>query len=323
MKLSRNSIKKLVFGAYQFKENGGYLEPYRFSDEQMDLYKETNEVWYNRIINSGGLTLEFKTDADKFGFDYFFPLICSWDSIDVYVNGEMVNSAQVHDLVEYKVRHKGHIEFDLPEGKNKKVCMYFPCESTMFIKNLEIFGSYSAVKKDKKPFVLWLGDSITQGYGSHIGSYTYVHVANRILDWNVLNQGIGGYGFYSDILKKLHCSPDKIVVAYGTNDKLNPDFKTNTESFVKKLTDMYKGVPVYLITPVWRPDMTGIVEAREHIAYVASKYENVTVIDGATLLPPAKPYIADVVHPNALGCEYYGTRLAATLKAKSKKESSK
>lgn len=318
MKLSATSIKKLIFGAYQFKENGGYLEPYRFSDEQIELYKETNETWYNRIINSGGLTLEFKTDAQKFGFDYYFPLICSWDSIDVYVNGEMVASTEVHDLVEYQKRHKGHVEFDLPEGKNKKVCMYFPCESTMFIKKLEIFGSYSAVKKDKKPDVLWLGDSITQGYGSHIGSFTYVHVANRILDWNILNQGVGGYGFYEAILTKLDYSPDKIMVAFGTNDRLKPEFKENVEVFVKKLTDMYKGVPVYLITPIWRPDMTGIPEAREHITAVGSKYENVTVIDGAKLLPPAKPFIADVVHPNALGCEYYGTRLAKALKTNCK-----
>lgn len=316
MKLSRNSIKKLVFGAYQFKENAGYLEPYRFSDEQIALYKETNEVFYKRIVNSGGLTLEFRTDAERFGFDYYFPVICSWDTIDVYVNGEMTASTEVHDLVEYQKRHKGHVDFTLPAGKNKKVCMYFPCESTMFIKNLVIDGSYSAVKKDKKPKVLWLGDSITQGYGSHLGSYTYVHVANRILDWDVLNQGIGGYGFFTPILTKLDYNPDKIVVAFGTNDKLLPEFKDNVERFVKNLTTMYKDVPVYLVTPVWRPDMTGIAEARQHITYVGSKYENVTVIDGAQLLPPAKPYLADVVHPNALGCEYYGRNLASVLKCK-------
>ena len=313
MKLSRNSIKKLIFGAYQFKENAGYLEPYRFSDEQIELYKQTNEVWYKRIINSGGLTLEFRTDADSFGFDYNFPLICSWDSIDVYVNGKMVACAEVHDLVEYQKRHKGHLDFTLPEGKNKKVCMYFPCESTMVIKNLVINGSYSAVKKDKLPKVLWLGDSITQGYGSHLGSCTYVHVANRILNWDVLNQGVGGYGFYSDILTPLDYTPDKIVVAFGTNDKLQPEFKANVENFVKKLTDMYKNIPVYIITPVWRPDMTGIIEAREHITYVAGKYDNITVIDGGQLMPPAKPYVADVVHPNALGCEYYGRNLAAAI----------
>ena len=186
----------------------------------------------------------------------------------------------------------------------------------MFIKNLTINGSYSAIKKDKLPKVLWLGDSITQGYGSHIGSQTYVHVANRILNWNVLNQGIGGYGFYSDILTKLDYTPDKIMVAFGTNDKLRPDFKENVEKFIKKLTDMYKNVPVYLITPVWRPDMTGIEEAREHITKVAGKYENTAVIDGAILMPPAKPYLADVVHPNALGCELYGRNLASQIKSR-------
>ncbi len=314
MKLSRNSIKKLIFGAYQFKENAGYLEPYRFSDEQIDLYKVENDVFYKRIINSGGLTLEFKTNAESFGFDYYFPVICSWDTIDVYVNGEMTASAEVHDLAEEKGKRKGHVDFTLPEGNNKKVCVYFPCESTMFIKNLVINGSYSAVKKDKKPKVLWLGDSITQGYGSHVGSLTYVHVANRILDWDVLNQGIGGYGFFSRILTKLDYSPDKIIVAFGTNDKLTPYFKQNVETFVKTLTEMYKDVPVLLITPIWRPDMTGIPEAREHITFVAGKYKNVSVVPGDNLVPNAKPFIADVVHPNSIGCEYYGTRLVKAIK---------
>lgn len=72
-----------------------------------------------------------------------------------------------------------------------------------------------AVKNEK---VLWLGDSITQGYGPLRSSCTYVSVANRILNYDIINQGIGGYIYDKNSLMKMEgYEPDKIIVALGTN----------------------------------------------------------------------------------------------------------
>ena len=314
MKLSNNTIKKLIFGAYQFKENGGYLEAYRFSDEQLEAHPVGNPYHY-RLLGAAGITLEFKTDADKFGFDYIVKNIAFWDSVDVFVDGIMHHSVAIDTIAARETKFgKGHFEFALPEGKNKKVCVYFPTDCTLFIKKLEIFGSYSAVKKDKAKRVLWLGDSITQGYGSQLASYGYVSVAKRILGWNILNQGIGGYGFFSDILHPLEGKFDRIMVAFGTNDRLKPEFHDNIDAFLEKLSKLFCDIPVTVISPVWRLDMEGINEARDYLVKACEKYPLFDVIDGTTLMPNAKPYLYDHVHPNGIGCEYYGTKLASLIK---------
>ena len=56
----------------------------------------------------------------------------------------------------------------LPEG-NKKICIYFPIDVEFEIKNFVIEGRYSKVNKRKEK-VLWLGDSITQGYGASVNT---------------------------------------------------------------------------------------------------------------------------------------------------------
>ena len=314
MKLSNNTIKKLIFGAYQFKENGGYLEAYRFSDEQLDAHPVGNPYHY-RLLGSAGITLEFKTDAESMGFDYVVKNIAFWDSIDVFVDGIMHHSVAIDTIADKETKHgKGKFAFTLPAGKNKKVCVYFPTDCTLCIKNLTINGTYSAINKSRKKKVLWIGDSITQGYGSQLASYGYVSVAKRILDWNITNQGIGGYGFCCDILHPLEGDFDRIFVALGTNDKLKPEFHDNVENFFKKLSSLFPSTPVTVITPLWRADMEGIYEARDYITDVSKKYPLFDVIDGVTLMPNAKPYLYDHVHPNGLGCEYIGTKLASIIR---------
>ncbi len=315
MKLSNNTIKKLIFGAYQFKESKGYLEACRFSDAQLDAHPVGNPYHY-RLLGSAGITLEFKTDAENFSFDFIVTNIAFWDSIDVFVDGEMHHSTTIADIADKETKYgKGHLEYSLPQGKNKKVCLYFPTDCTLLIKNFTVDGSYSAIKKDKCRHVLWLGDSITQGYGSALASYGYVSVAKKILGWNILNQGIGGYGFISDILHPLEASFDRIFVAFGTNDRLQPTFHDNVDKFLQKLSQLFPHTPVTVITPVWRPEIEGIYEARDYLMSACEKYPLFNAIDGTVLIPKAKPYLCDHVHPNAIGCEYYGKKLAEIIKA--------
>lgn len=316
MKLSNNTLKKLVFGAYQIKENAGYLEAYRFSDAQLDSHPVGNPYHY-RLLGSAGITVEFKTDADSFGFDFIVKNIAFWDSIDVFVDGEMHHSVTIESVADKETKYgKGHLEFALPDGKSKKVCLYFPTDSTLFIKSLTINGSYSSVKKDKCPRVLWIGDSITQGYGSSLGSYGYVSVVKRNLNWDIINQGIGGYGFCNDILHPLEGKFDKIFVALGTNDKLREGFCENAKNFFEKLSLLFPDTPINVITPLSRLDMEGIFEARDFLTSECQKRPMFQAIDGTELIPPLQPFLCDHVHPNAIGCEYVGNSLAKLIKSR-------
>ena len=110
---------------------------------------------------------------------------------------------------------EGKIEWELPEGK-KSVVIYLPADATVHIKNFEIDAAAQRPEKNEK--VLWLGDSITQGFGPLRSGQTYVCVANRILNYDIINQGIGGYVYDKKSLMKMEgYEPDKIIVALGTN----------------------------------------------------------------------------------------------------------
>ena len=103
----------------------------------------------------------------------------------------------------------------------------------------------------KGPKVLWLGDSITQGYGPLRSACTYVSVANRILNYDIINQGIGGYIYDKKVLMKMEgYTPEKIIVALGTNQ-----FKCETmkdiEEYYERLMELYgSSIPVLCITPM-------------------------------------------------------------------------
>ena len=96
MKFSKESLKKLIKGACYFEVNGGYLSAFRFSQKQIELTKRDgyNEAWRNRVLFSGGIRIEFKTDAEHISFDYkIFTGDCLLGdrskSLDVLVNGVM------------------------------------------------------------------------------------------------------------------------------------------------------------------------------------------------------------------------------------------
>lgn len=94
---------------------------------------------------------------------------------------------------------EGRMTFSLPAGK-KKVTVYLPSDATALLRNFET--DQPVTPAEKGPKVLWLGDSITQGYGPLRSACTYVSVANRLLNYDIINQGIGGY-IYDKIIQEL------------------------------------------------------------------------------------------------------------------------
>ena len=69
--------------------------------------------WSDRTSLSSSVTLEFKTNGSEFSFDYLFVKTLSADSIDVWVNGELIKAYAVQDL-----SRKGRLEIKLSSFKN-------------------------------------------------------------------------------------------------------------------------------------------------------------------------------------------------------------
>lgn len=311
MKLTNEQLKTVYFGALHFKETeDGWLQAFQYTDAQMEYFKNAFDFWYDRCFATTAKTLELKTAAKKLSFDYKFIWRGSEDSVELWIDGMATEIRYVKDLGE-----EGSLAFDLPEGE-KNVVIYLPADATLWVRNFEIDGDYTPAKKGEK--VLWIGDSITQGFGPLRSACTYVSVANRLLNYDILNQGIGGYVYDKNTMVPMEgYQPDKIIIAMGTN-QFGSETMKDVEEYYCSLKEVYGDTPVVCVSPIWRGDCPErydvFVRFCENVKNIASGYSNVTVVDGFTLVPHLSEYYLDNLHPNALGTETYGRNLADAIK---------
>lgn len=308
--MSNEELKRIYCGAYTFGETeDGYLQAFQYSKPQMDYFEGALLMWFERCDASSAKTIEFVTDATKLSFDYKLIWTCSKDSFEVWVDNQAVSIVYLENI-----ENEGTLSFELPEGK-KKVVVYLPVDATALIRNFDINSDFEPVKKGEK--VLWLGDSITQGYGPLRSAHTYVSVANRMLNYDIINQGIGGYIYDKNSLMKMEgYTPDKIIVALGTNQYGTETMK-DIEEYYEVLTDIYRDIPILCITPLWRGDnaegIPTLISFCKKVKNIACQYEQVTVVDGFKMVPHLPEYYLDNLHPNALGAEMYGINLVKEI----------
>jgi lysophospholipase L1-like esterase len=250
------------------------------------------------------------TTATRISFAYRFIWKGSEDTVEMYVNGLATAIRYVKDMGE-----EGVLSFDLAEGE-KQVVIYLPADATLLVKDFDVNADFTPAVRGEK--VLWIGDSITQGYGPLRSSHTYVSVANRILHYDILNQGIGGYVYDKNTMVPMEgYRPDKIIIAMGTN-QFGSETMDAVEEYYACLKKVYGDTPVLCVSPIWRgdcPDRYDVfVRFCDNVKKIAGKYSNVTVLDGFTLVPHLPEYFLDKLHPNCLGMELYGRNLAAFIR---------
>ncbi|MCR5178054.1 MAG: SGNH/GDSL hydrolase family protein [Lachnospiraceae bacterium] len=309
--MTNKELKNIYFGAYSFEETeDGYLQAFQYSKPQMEYFKGAFDFWYERCSATTAKTIEFLTEATKISFGYRIIWKGSEDSFELMVDGLISEIVYVKDVAD-----EGTIEWSLPEGR-KSVVIYLPADATVLLKNFAI--NAGAERPEKTCKVLWLGDSITQGYGPLRSAETYVSIANRLLGYDIINQGIGGYVYDKKSLMPMEgYHPDKIIVALGTNQYGTESMK-DVEEYYETLMSIYgNDIPVLCISPIWRgdhPEEAAILERFcENVKRIAGSYSNVKVIDGFRLVPHLSEYFLDNLHPNCLGTETYGRNLVLEM----------
>ena len=312
MILTNKELQNFYFGAYSFEErDDGYLQAFQYTKEQMEYFKGAFDFWYDRCMATTAKTIEMKTDAQKLSFEYKFLWKGSEDSFELMVDGLITKIDYVKD-----VKEEGKLEWQLPAGM-KNLVIYLPADATILIRNFEIDSKAERPVKNEK--VLWLGDSITQGFGPLRSSLTYVSIANRLLNYDIINQGIGGYVYdKKSLLKMPDYTPDKIIVALGTNQYGSETMK-DVEEYYETLMSVYGNeIPVLCISPLWRgdkPEDSAIFQRFcDNVKKIAGSYKNVKVVDGFKLVPHLSEYYLDNLHPNCLGTETYGRNLVEEIR---------
>lgn len=310
MRLSNEELKKIYFGAYSFNETAdGYLMAHQYTKEQEDYFEKAFSFWFERCNASTAKTLEFTTEATKLSFDYKLLWIGSKDSFELCIDGLITEIKYLNDLAD-----EGTIEFEMPSGV-KNVIVYLPADALAVIRNFEINAAFTPAVKGEK--VLWLGDSITQGFGPLRSAQIYVSVANRLLNYDIINQGIGGYIYDPKVLVAMEgYRPDKIIVALGTN-QYGTESMDSIEEYYERITGLYPNVPILAITPLWRGDnpegVPTLIKFCERLKDIIRKYDNVTMVEGWKLVPHLPEYFLDNLHPNQLGTEVYARNLVREI----------
>ena len=310
MKLTNEELKQVYFGAYEFDQTqDGWLQAFQYSKEQIAYFKKAFDFWYDRCTASTSKTLEFVTAAENISFEYKMIWKGSEDSFEVAADDLIIDIRYVHGMDE-----EGKLSFSLPSG-SKKVTVYLPADATVLIRNFETDAPVTPAKKGAK--VLWLGDSITQGFGPLRSACTYVSVANRILNYDIINQGIGGYVYdKNSVMEMPGYKPEKIIVALGTN-QFGCETMKDVEEFYERLMEVYGDTPVLCVSPLWRGDVPNsedtLTRFCENVKKIAGGYKNVKVVDGFKLVPHLPEYYLDKLHPNCFGAEVYGRNLVREI----------
>ena len=311
VKLANQELQSIYFGAYRFSETAdGYLMAHQYTEAQEEYFKHALDFWYERCNASTAKTLEFVTEATRISFDYQLLWVGSEDSFELCVDGLITDIRYIKNM-----DRKGTLSFDMPEGE-KSVILYLPADALAVIRNFEINAAFKPAVKGEK--VLWLGDSITQGYGPLRSAQTYVSVANRLLNYDIINQGIGGYIYDPKVLVEMPgYRPDKIIVALGTN-QYGTESMADIEEYYRVITELYKGVPILAITPLWRGDnpegVPTLMRFCERLKEIIRQYEIVTMVDGWRMVPHLPEYFIDNLHPNPLGTEVYAGNLVRAIR---------
>ncbi|MCR5093207.1 MAG: SGNH/GDSL hydrolase family protein [Lachnospiraceae bacterium] len=311
MKLTNGELKKFYFGAYSFEETeDGYLQAFQYTHEQMEYFKNKDQFFYDRCMASTAKTLEFAVGKCTISFDYRILWKGSDDTFELYADGKAVKVYEVKDLAE-----EGRLTFEVPEG-TKNAVIYLPADATVLIRDFEMDAEAQPPVKGEK--VLWLGDSITQGYGPLRSGSTYVSVANRHLNYDIINQGIGGYVYDKGSLMEMPgYHPDKIIVSLGTN-QFGSETMDDVEEYYVRLTEIYgRTIPILTILPIWREDVPNCEETLrkycEGIRRVCEQYDNIRIVDGFELVPHLSELFLDGLHPNVQGAACYGSGLVKEI----------
>ena len=336
MKLKLEQLKQITTGAVNIKEENGTFYFSRFTAEQEELYKETNQDFYHKAVSPAGIKFHFKTDSKNLFLKLKTSLSSSrgYFSVDVFVNGSPIgylDNFSEEELPEDYTQYELPLgefskNFELGEGE-KTVCVHLPCLVKAFMEEVSLDdGAFiEGIELPKK--LIAFGDSITHGYDAMRPSNRYVAKLAERLVAEEFNKGIGGEQFFPKLAAcKDPIEPDYITVAYGTNDWSIADretFRLNCRGFYENLSRNYPDAKIFAITPIWRKDcdmcknMGAFETVEQLIRELTEDLENVTVIPGYDLVPGDERYFADFrLHPNDEGFAYYAKNLYEKIKAK-------
>lgn len=321
MKILTQQLEGMVCGSSWCEECEDGLVFHRFTAEQSSIY-QAGSGFYSKCCASSGISLNLEIEATGISFDWAFTSASSrrfaW--FDLLLDGVLASHQGTDD---YEKNPTGHFSFQIPSGRHR-VELDFPCLAKAAIQNVQIDDvKYLAPLPAPEKTILFLGDSITQGYCAAHSSVTIPNLVARGLGMGKLCRAIGGEMFNPCIPGGERQMPSLIFSAYGTNDWSNREkevLRSNAERYFAALHECYPGIPVFVLLPIWRKDSDEIKRMGsfrtmvQEIRDAAKVHPRIYLQDGYNLIPHSMDYFCpDGLHPKDAGFQTLGKALVQVL----------
>ena len=323
MQIGFDELQALTFGAIWMEMTSEGVRFHRFSKEE-EAWLDLKETFAIRRRSGAGIRLDFETDAKKLRFHASFSRGSSrkWGFFDFDIDGVLSahgGSADVDAVPQYD------FEADL-DGAIHRCTLHFPQLACAVLKDFELEGATFVKPWTYRRRFFFYGDSITQGYDAVHPELTYTALTASEFKADMRNAAIGGAVFPPELVRLAPegPKPDLIVSAYGTNDWSNCTrevFVRQAHDFFMALSEVYPGVPVAALLPIWRKDSDRVTsagtfdDARRIVIEAASCHPLAQVIPGDGLVPHLTGFFADGrVHPDDLGFSFYARNLIRELR---------
>lgn len=324
-----NDIERYIRGAVRFvRTESGLIQPYRFTAPQMEMLEHIGRA--RRAIATSGVIIDFLTTGNTVAFDcsitrgldrmhHVFETVMQHEGVlgspeDGIVDGIDVVAGGLRSYTTTVVDGKIKLDFDNPSGERTEVRIFLPYIMSVAVGNLAVNGELEPAPP--RGYLLALGDSITQGFVVGCPSLTYPAQVATALGLDLVNQGIAGHVFDRRTLRgldELRANPPRVItVAYGTNDWARKDnaraIQRGAERYLSRLMRTFPGVPIYVISPLWRADEQDPVPSGVPLTWVGDMLANLCsqrdvlhFVDGYHAIPKNPVMLADGrLHPGSV-----------------------
>ncbi len=306
MRVEGEELKSITFGAVEIIRQDKVLTFYKCTKKQQDGWKSIDNSLFERSQIATGVRFDFHTDSKTFAFK-----AVSGRKFDVLING----------VITYSLRN---LDFDdsgtsktmkISDGGDTRVTLVFPSHDIKTsIENIRLDDGAYFRAHEHSVKILFMGDSITQGWNSEFDSMSYAWQTTLYFNADSVINGVGGGMFHECTFDTSDFDPDVVVVAYGTNDykyyKSLDELNCHVQAFLDLVKKAYGDKKVLCVLPIWRSDADSDAKMGTFGQCCDTIKEQIIshgfyLVDGDKIVPHFGKFYADHVHPNDLGfCMY-------------------
>lgn len=308
MDLTLSQLQHFTAGAVSVTQTNGAFCFSRFTDAQIEAFGTMHPDFYPRARATNGCRIDFHTDS---------PFL----TLGIAAPGKYEVMINALPRLRFVAEDADTLTMDLEPGE-KRVTIVLPSHSEGRITSVSVADGASLLPHTYSKKLLFLGDSITQGWDSQWDCLSFAWQVSSHYNADAMILGVGGSRFCSATLQNVGFDPDAIIIAYGTNDYFHfpslTELRNACQEYLDTVQAQYPDRKIFCITPIWRADdvnsTIGSLDSVRSVISTEASSRGFTVINGNDMVPHLPEFFADkTLHPNDLGFSLYARNLIHAL----------